>query len=337
MNENNTGNRIDDAAEEFEFSGSIHVQRGTKTLLSRAYGYAERADKVPNRPATRFSIASGSKIFTVAAVCRLAEAGHLNLRMKISECPGMEFSFLSGDITIHELLTHTSGMPDYFDEEEMDDYEALWKDFPMYNVRKPEDYLQLIRPGRSPAGAFKYNNAGYIILGLIIEKLSGMDFAGYIEENIFKTAGMVDSGYFPADRLPENVAAGYMEDPEGKWRSNIFSVPAQGGPDGGAYVTAGDMISFWQALKSNRILSEGMTAEFLKPRVNVSEDIHYGYSGYMQADKTDIVKYIQMGYDPGVNFRAVHHPEEDTTIVVCSNHSDGAYEMVKEAESVFLL
>lgn len=337
MNKQMNWNSVAEKQQEIQFSGSIYVREGDKTLMSESFGYANRSEKIINQPSTRFSIASGSKIFTSIAICQLVEEGALAFDTKLSDCLDTAFPHFDEKITIHHLLTHTSGVPDYFDEDEMDDYEMLWENLPMYRMRSAKDFLPMFRHEemQDKAGsAFEYNNAGYILLGLVIEQISGLCFTDYIEEKVFKTAGMMGSGYFSMDELPGDVATGYMEKPDGGWKSNIYSLPVKGGPDGGAYVTAADMGSFWGALMSGRLLSEGMARLLLAPRENVTEDIFYGYGGYMESDGEDVVKYIQMGYDPGVNYRSVHYPDWDLTIIVCSNHSEGAYEMLKELESL---
>lgn len=328
---------IEKKQQEIQFSGSIYACRSGRTLVSESFGYANLPEKIFNQPETRFSIASGSKIFTSIAICRLVEEGKLTFDTKIADCLDIDFPYFDEEITIHHLLTHTSGIPDYFDEDEMDDYEVLWETLPMYRVRSAKDFLPMFQNEKmqDPAGSpFEYNNTGYIILGLVIEHISGMNFTDYIEKNIFKTAGMTDSGYFSMDELPGNVSVGYIEKPDGTWKSNIYSLPVKGGPDGGAYVTAADMGLLWQALMNGRLLSEEMTRLLLTPQENVTEDIYYGYGGYMESDGKDVVKYIQMGYDPGVNYRSVHYPVENLTIIVCSNNSDGAYEMLKELENL---
>lgn len=330
-------NRLAKRQQELQFSGSIHVQKSGKTIFSNSFGYAIHSEKIINQTHTRFSIASGSKIFTAIAICKLVEEGKLTFDTKINNCLDIDFPYFDKEITIHHLLTHTSGVPDYFDEDEMDDFEKLWESLPMYRVRCAKDFLPMFQYEKMQAkvgSSFKYNNTGYIILGLVIEHISGMDFTDYIENNIFQTAGMNDSGYFSIDELPESVSIGYMEKSDGTWKSNIFSLPAKGGPDGGAYVTATDMGIFWDALMNGRLLSEEMTRILLTPRENVVEDIFYGYGGYMESNEQGVVKYIQMGYDPGVNYRSVHDPNLDLTIVVCSNKSEGAYEMLKEIENL---
>ncbi|WHT49905.1 serine hydrolase [Sporosarcina thermotolerans] len=293
-----------------------------------------------NQENTRFAIASGCKIFTSVAICLLVEAGKISFGTKLKDCLDIDFPYFDKDITIHHLLTHTSGVPDYFNEEIMDDFALLWKSLPMYHIRAPKDFLPMFQYEKMQENlncSFQYNNTGYILLGLIVEHVAQCSFDEFVEEHIFRKACMENSGYFELDRLPVNTALGYIEDSEGNWKTNIYSVPAKGGPDGGAYVTAEDMIRFWQALTSFQLLSKEMTKMLLMPRevVDEEENIYYGYSGFMELDDCNhVVKYIQMGYDPGVNFRAVCYPETKTTIVVCSNESEGAYELLKKIENI---
>ncbi|MBD7986220.1 serine hydrolase [Sporosarcina sp. Sa2YVA2] len=339
MNTNKKLAYLEEKQQEYSFSGAFYGQKGNDILMG-SYGYANRSDKLANQVDTRFSIASGCKIFTAVAICKLVEERKLSFDSKLKDCTNIRFPHFSEDITVQHLLTHTSGVPDYFDEETMEDYEELWVSRPVYGVREPKDFLPLFQDDTmqaEPGGSFQYNNSGYILLGLIVEHMAGCSFTDYVEEHVFRKAGMLDSGYFEVDSLPERVALGYVEQKDGKWKTNIFSLPAKGGPDGGAYTTVEDMAKFWKALTGNRLLSKNMTEMLVKPRVEVDaeEQIFYGYCGYMEVDDHhDAVQYIQMGYDPGVNFRAVHLPQDGTTIVVCSNETEGAYEMMKEIKKV---
>ncbi len=339
MNKENKLNYLEEKQKELLFSGAFYAQRGNETLEG-SNGFANRSEKIGNQVNTRFAIASGCKIFTSVAICMLVEAGKISFESRLEDCIDTELPYFDKDITIHHLLTHTSGVHDYFNEEIMDDFELLWKSRPMYHIRSPRDFLPMFQNERMQANinhSFQYNNTGYILLGLIVEHVAKCGFAEFVEEHIFRKAGMKNTGYFELDRLPERTALGYIEEPEGTWKTNIYSLPAKGGPDGGAFVSVEDMIRFWQALTNHQLLSEEMTQILLMPcEVVVAEDnIYYGYCGYMELnDSKKVVKYIQMGYDPGVSFRAVYYPGTKTTIVVCSNESEGAYELLKEIENI---
>jgi CubicO group peptidase (beta-lactamase class C family) len=338
MNSRDITEKINKMQENIQFSGTIYA-RSKEILLTESYGYANRPEKIRNQTSTRYGIASGCKIFTAVAICQLVEEGKISFDSKLKECLDIDFIHFDHEVTIHHLLTHTSGIPDYFDEEEMEDYEELWVSTPMYGIRELKDFLPLFQNKKMksvPGGSFYYNNAGYIVLGLIVEHVSGMAFSDYIEQSIFQRAGMIDSGYFEMDALPERVALGYIKKPNGMWKTNIYSLPAKSASDGGAYVTAEDMIHFWDALMNDKLLSKNMTQILLKPMTLVDEDIYYGYGNYIEKNEHGVVKFILMGYDPGVNFRCVHYPDTQLTIAVCSNESEGAYEMIKEIENLIL-
>ncbi|MFD2829477.1 serine hydrolase domain-containing protein [Corticicoccus populi] len=339
MNKQQKLNKITEKMHELNFSGAYYA-KNNKSILTDAHGERNQSERLKNNTGTRFSIASGSKIFTAAAVCMLVDEGKITFDSKISDCLDIEFPNFNGEITIHHLLTHTSGVPDYFNEEIMDDFEELWVEHPMYLVRNLKDFLpmfQHMEMQNDLNSSFQYNNTGYILLGLVVESLTKMSFTEYVETFMFKKASMHHSGYFEMDRLPENTAHGYIELSGGYWKSNIYSLPVKGGADGGAYVTASDRALFWKALFDGFLLSDKILEMFLKPRVIVNEEdrIFYGYCGYMELDENNrTLKYIQMGYDPGVNFREVYYPESQKIITVCSNHEEGAHELMGEVEAL---
>jgi len=339
MNMKNKLSYLKEKQKEFLFSGAFYGQKG-KEILKGCNGFANLSEKIDNRCNTRFAIASGSKIFTAVAICMLVEAGDLSFDSKLTDVIDVDFPYVDENITVHHLLTHTSGVYDYFNEQIMEDFEALWNHRPMYHIRSPKDFLSMFQYKEMQDNfnrSFQYNNSGYILLGLIVEYVAKTSFFEFVEEHIFQKVGMCNSGYFELDCLPDRTALGYILKEDGTWKTNIYALPAKGGPDGGAYVTAGDMVRFWQALTNDELLSKEMTEALLEPQeVVVAEDnIYYGYCGYIELDdEKQVVKFIQMGYDPGVNFRAIYHPRSDMIIVVCSNQSEGAYDMLKEIENI---
>ncbi|MCM3781441.1 beta-lactamase family protein [Neobacillus mesonae] len=328
--------RLDRLQEATLFSGSIYAKSFDQDVLQLNYGFANRPEQILIAENTRFGIASGCKLFTSIAICQLVQEGKLHFDMKLLDRLNTHpFPHFDPNITIHQLLTHTSGIPDYFDEDLMDDFEELWINRPMYHIRKLEDFLPLFQnePMKFPAGSdFHYNNAGYILLGLIVEQTSGMTFQDYVEKHIFAKAEMAESGYFEMDALPVRTALGYIETSSG-YRTNIYSLPARGGSDGGAYVTTGDMMKLWEALVCRKLLSKELTELLLTPHIQVDEDTGYGYGLWMNLhDENSVEKYVLMGYDPGVNFRALFYPDNSLWAVVCSNLSDGALDVISEIE-----
>lgn len=319
------------------FSGVAQVAEREQVLAAAAFGLANMGDVRLNQIHTRFAIASGSKLFTAIAVCQLAEQGLFSYDDKILDIlPKQEFPLFDPVVTVHQLLTHSSGIPDYFDEEEMEDFAELWKDTPMYMLRRPGDFLPLFArlPMKfAPGGRFHYNNAGYIMLALLVEAVSGQPFTEYVEQHIFRTCGMKDSGYFALDALPANTAQGYIDSANGKKTSNIYSIPVVGGGDGGAFVTAADMHKLWSGLLEHKLLQAETTALLLTPHMHEQKDSYYGYGVWIQIGRSEkILKYHIMGYDPGISFHSAYYPERGLTITALCNKSNGAYAMMSVME-----
>ncbi|HZG66050.1 MAG TPA: serine hydrolase domain-containing protein, partial [Herpetosiphonaceae bacterium] len=174
------------------FSGVVLVHERGQTTFARAYGFAQRSEALPNTLATRFATASGSKTFTAVAICQLVARGLLAFGMPLTACVPVALPFCDPGVTIHQLLTHTSGIPDYFDEAVADDYGAIWHDVPMYRMRSPADFLPLLhnRPMQfAPGSRFHYNNAGFVILTLVVEHVAGMPFHRYVTQRVFEAGG----------------------------------------------------------------------------------------------------------------------------------------------------
>ncbi|UYZ22597.1 serine hydrolase domain-containing protein [Mesobacillus jeotgali] len=326
---------LHEAQSRVDFSGVAMVVDGNGDASTASFGYANRVDQSKNHLGTRFGIASGCKLFTAIAICQLVEEGKLNFNTRLKDCLDIEFPSFSAEITIHHLLTHTSGVPDYFDEDVMDDFEELWIKRPMYHIRSLKDFLPMFQDEQmkfTPGESFHYNNAGYILLGLIVERASKMEFTDYVQEHIFKKAEMMDSGYFSFDTLPSNTALGYIDQPDGSWKTNIYSLPVKGGSDGGAYITAEDMSKLWKALLGQLLLKEETVNKLMTPHAQEDEINFYGYGIWIKKQDDDIFKYHVMGYDPGVSFHSAYYPATQTIATVCSNKSSGAYDIMETIE-----
>lgn len=332
---------IEEFASSIRFSGTVLVTDENDNIVwNGAYGYSNRADQIPNQADTRFGIASGCKLFTAIAVCQLIEQGKLSLDSKLSDCLDIPLPNFSPEITVFHLLSHSSGIPDYFDEEVMDDFEDLWKTIPMYTLRNGRDFLPLFQDERmkfQPGERFHYNNAGFVVLGLIVEQQAGMPFRDYVQQFVLEPCGMQHSGYFPLDRLPANTAYGYIDEEDGTWRTNQYAIPIQGYADGGAYVTAPDMIKLWRSLMNNTMLTAPLTEKLLASHIQVpGSDLHYGLGVWITKKNENVFKYHVMGYDPGMNFRSAYYPATGHTLVVASNAADGAFEMMQFIEEELL-
>jgi len=320
--------------QQIDFSGTVIVQNDEEIIQAFSTSFANRSYEALNTLKTIFAIASGCKLFTAIAICKLVEQSELMFETKLSDILPNTFPLFHEEITIHHLLTHTSGMPDYFDEDEMDDFEELWISRPMYSMRKAKDFLPLFQhlPMKGNVGeAFHYNNAGYIVLGLIVEEVSGDAFDEYVQKNIFDRCHMNDSGYYVLDALPKNCATGYIDFEDGSWKTNSYAVPIKGGADGGAFTSAGDWLKLWNSLLQYELLSEETTKKLLTPYINTDDDFDrfYGYGVWIDVLDEEITKYHVMGYDPGVSFHSAYYPKKNAISTVCSNKSEGAYDIFK--------
>jgi CubicO group peptidase (beta-lactamase class C family) len=307
-------------------SGVVSIHIGGELAFGQSYGFANRSECIPNTLETRFQVASGCKIFTSVAVCQLVQQGKIQFETRLVDCLDNKFPRFDRDITIHQLLTHSSGIPDYADEEEGVDYEAIWESLPVYRMKRLHDFLPLFQEQEmkcKPGRRFSYSNAGFVLLGLIVEQLSGKSFTDHVEECVFTPSKMTDCGYFRADCLPARTALAYIEgETADDWRTNVYSVPVIGGADGGAYVTAPDMARFWGALYGQKLLDEGTTAELLSPHIDAKSrrwPTQYGYGVWITRDAGDARINCVEGWDPGVAFLSVSYPDKDLVLTIARN------------------
>ena len=166
------------------FRGNIYILKDEKVICNFSNGYADLPNEIPNTLETKFASASAGKVFIAVAILQLIEKGKINFDDTLENLLDIDFSIIDKDVTVKQLLTHTSGVPDYFDESVMDEYEELWIDFPNYKIRHNNDLFPLFinKPMMYPKGEkFQYNNSGYVLLASIIEKISGMYFDEYLQ------------------------------------------------------------------------------------------------------------------------------------------------------------
>jgi D-alanyl-D-alanine carboxypeptidase len=303
------GSYLDAAAAKDLFSGTLLLAKDFKPLLSRAWGTADPARNLANKPDTKFNIGSINKIFTQVAIGQLAQAGKLSpsdtIRRHLPDFP----SPAADKITIQQLVEHRSGLGDIFGPEFEKTHASL---------RKLSDYVPLFagKPlSFDPGTSQRYSNAGYIVLGLIIEKLSGQSYYDYVRDHITKPAGMTATESYAADAAVPNRAVGLTaRGPEGpleKRRSNIETLPGRGSSAGGGYSTATDLLRFAQALLGEKLLDAKWTGWIFQSAPGGA------------ADKRDLGF---AGGSPGVNATLFLAPPY--TIVVLANYDPPAAEVV---------
>ncbi len=325
------------------FSGVVLIRRGERTLFSGAYGWASRRWAVPVTLATRFDTASITKLFTAVAALQLVDEKRLGLDMPIVDVVDLAGSTISPAVTVRHLLTHTSGIADDADEEAGEDYEALWVDKPCYSVIQTRDWLPQFagKPALFPPGTgCRYCNVGYILVGLAIEAVTGTSYRDHVRGAVFTRAGMAASGFYDRREAAPDVAEGWdpVLDARGirtGWKQNIFSYPPIGSPDGGAQVTASDLVSFAQAVRAGRLLSAELTEQFLTPQVlhHQRDDwaVWYGFGLEFVIDRAGSVRNTYKdGGNAGASGIVRYYPADDLDVVVLSNSERGAWPAMDE-------
>ncbi len=259
-----------------EFSGAVLIAKDGVPILKQAYGLANRSFDAPNRVDTKFNLGSMNKMFTAVAILQLVEKGELRLDGKIIEyVPDYANKDIANRVTIHHLLTHTSGLGHYW----TDEFERTSKD----RFRDVSDYLPLFVAAPlqfEPGARFSYSNAGFMVLGLIIERVTGQSYFDYVRENIYKPCGMVNTDAYEVDYVAPNLAMGYTRvgaRSDGTLKNNLFTHVVKGGPAGGGYSTVEDLLNFSNALLSHKLLSFEMTNLLLEGKVTRTQNVKYAY------------------------------------------------------------
>jgi CubicO group peptidase (beta-lactamase class C family) len=315
---------IEQKALETGFSGVISIFGRKSVIYNRAFGFRDVKNKVPNNTETLFGIASGTKLFTALGIGKLVELGMISLDTSVREIDAKFRTFIDGDATILNLLTHTSGMYDYYDEEIIDDFDNYFVEIPWFQLETPLDYFPLFenRPMKNRSNErYSYSNGGFVLLGMIVEKVSGTRYRDFIGTNVLDAAGMKRSGFYAFNDLPPNTAHGYKKDGR---TTNVYNLPIRGGGDGGMYTTTEDLRAFWESLFSNRILSEDLTKQYLITNYEFNDASGYGCGIYKALDDT---MFSIVGGDAGVGFHSAHFPSESLSVNILSNITDGEEEV----------
>ncbi len=322
--------------------GNIYIVQRDKIIYESARGFADLANEISNTPDTRFASASAGKAFVAVGILQLIEQGKIKFDDTLGKLLDIEWNRIDRDITIKQLLTHTSGVPDYFDESIMDEYEELWTDFPNYKIRHNNDLFPLFihKPMMYPKGErFQYNNTGYVLLASVLEKVSGMYFDQYLKANVFDVCGMESTGYFELDRLPAKCANSYIYcDHTADYRTNIFSVDAKGTGAGGAFITVRDIANFWNGLAAGKLLSKEMVSDMLSKQSGDGTDPEEGFYGYgmwiIDCPGGRDIAYFQ-GCDPGVSFISEYNPNNGLISVLVSNYGDNVWREMRKIREAF--
>lgn len=320
-----------------DFRGNVLICEKGEVIFQQSSGYADLANKISNEMDTKFATASAGKAFVAIGILQLIERGLLRFNDEIGSILDFDLKRIDPAITVEELLTHTSGIPDYFDESVMSEYEELWRDFPNYKIRSNRDLIPLFidKPMMYPRGArFQYNNTGFVVLAMMIEKLTQVPFDRHLKQNVFDPCQMADTGYYELDRLPAKCATNYIYDEERhEYRTNIFSIDAKGTGAGGVYTTVNDVKAFWECLMSGKLISKEMTSNMLANHSGEAQC--YGYGMWLKKVAEDAFLPYFQGSDPGVSFMSSYDASRDLLMVFVSNYGDNVWKLHENLVTYF--
>jgi CubicO group peptidase (beta-lactamase class C family) len=298
------------------FSGAVLLAHRDRVLFSKAAGLASRAWNQPNRTDTRFNLGSMNKMFTSVAIAQMVEKGKVALDDPIvKHLPDYPNSDAAQKVTVRHLLSHTSGLADYFNDKFMkasrDRFRKIEDYFPLF----AEETLQF-----EPGTRFRYSNAGFMVLGAIVQKASGMDYFDYVRKHVYQPAGMTGSDCFELDTDVPNLAVGYTRGPGGQVKNNLFLHVMKGGPAGGGYSTVEDLHRFAVALRDGKLIRAETLEQWTTPG---EKNLRYAFG--FQVDQVDQAKLIgHSGGFPGINSVLTVDLQNGYVIAVMSNSDNGA-------------
>ncbi|HYO84398.1 MAG TPA: serine hydrolase domain-containing protein [Bryobacteraceae bacterium] len=289
-------------------SGAIVVSREGEPVVSKAFGSADRENNVPATLKTQFRIGSMNKMFTSVATLQLVENGKLELDKPIgtylNDYPNKD---VASKVTVRHLLTHTGGTGDIFGPE-------FGKN--RLQLRGISDYVKLYGTRSlefEPGAQWRYSNYGFVLLGAIIEAVSGQTYYDYVREQVFKPAGMTSTDSLPEEEKVQHRSVGYMNR-DGKLVPNTDTLPWRGTSAGGGYSTVGDLQKFAEALLDGKLLKKETLAQ-----ATTNDRNNYGFGFGVRGGKGEPLTWGHGGGAPGMNGELRVLPDSGWVIVVLSN------------------
>lgn len=307
---------LDAYIQENKFSGSILIARGEDIILNKGYGMANYELEVANTPLTKFQIGSVTKQFTAMCIMQLQEKGLLDVKQPIEiYVPGYP---RGNEITIHHLLTHSSGIVNYTEDPEFQKVMCLPAETEEM-IEKFKEKPLIFNPGEK----YSYSNSNYFLLGVIIEKVTGQSYADYLEENILQPLNMTDTGYGNNKVILKNRAEGYFLN-LGELNNAPVLHPSTAYAAGALYSTVEDLYKWDQALYTEILLSEKSREQMFTP---FKGDYAYGWRlGELFGHRT----ICHGGALPGFLSYIARYPDDQVTVIICSNNYNTPIERINE-------
>jgi CubicO group peptidase (beta-lactamase class C family) len=295
------------------FSGAVLITQKGKIILKKGYGYASYEFDIPTTSHTKFPIASNTKSFTALAVMQLQEKNLLNVHDTLNKYIP---DFHNGDkITLHHLLTHTSGIQNYYKN---------WDD--LCNCKNLEGMINAIKSWSlefEPGTRYQYSNTGYLLLAYIIEKISGISFEVFVAENIFKPCKMYTSGSITTGLMIKNKASGYTVKDTMLYNAPSITNPMSLLGNGDLYSSLDDMFAFNEALHGGKILSKKNLDSMFTPHRMMENSVEraHGYGWFIDRKcGKRIVEYS--GALEGFLSKVMRFIDDDITIIILTNRED---------------
>ncbi len=297
-----------------KFSGTVLVAKDGKPIFTGAYGLADREHNIPNRLDTCFRLGSMNKMFTATAILQLVQAGKIQLTdpvgKYIKDYPNAE---VASKVTIHQLLTHTGGTGDFFGPE---------FDAHRLELKTLQDYINLLGkrgPEFEPGSKYEYSNYGFIVLGVVVERVSGENYYDYVRDHIYKPAGMTSTASLPETEVPKSCAIGYTtEGGRGALRPNTDTLPYRGTSAGGGYSTVMDLLQFAMALEGHKLLRAQFTEMLTTGKVSTRGEGKYAY-GFGDRIVNGVRSFGHSGGAPGMNGELEIYPRNGYVVAVLAN------------------
>lgn len=308
------------------FSGAVLLAKDGVPVYKGVFGMANKDFEAVNKIDTKFNLGSMNKMFTAVAIAQLVEKGKLSFEDSLSKfIPDFPDRESAEKIKIKHLLTHTAGLGGYFSEK--------WDKISRAQFRTVDDMMKMAKEDEKllfePGTRWRYSNTGMLVLGKVIEIVSGQSYYDYVRENIHKPAGMMNTDCYELDRVNHNLAVGYDKsytDNGITFSNNIFMHVMRGGPQGGGYSTVEDLLKFDRALRSNKLIG----AEYVRILTTAKPELNSPNYGFGFSVSADGKGFGHSGGFPGINSNLDMFPESGWTAIVMSNYSRGGQPVLQK-------
>ncbi len=320
--------QLNNLAKQKNFSGHIYVLTEDERF-ELCLGYEDQSSQIPISKKSVFPIASGTKFLTALAIGKLIDQGKITLDTYPKDILDLGITSYAHDIKIKHLLSHTSGIPDYLDENLQDTSKIDNK-----KLLETKDYLAYFPHTDmefKPGSRFKYNDGAFVYLALIIEKLSHMSYQDFINLFIFKPLHIDQSGIFKTSSKMMHKVVGYVD--QERKIPHVGYIPEMAGGDGGAYMNAYDFHRLIKDFFRGQIISDRLVKDFVTPHIQVDENetLFYGYGLWLKKCHDHYIPHV-IGVDAGIRFKSLF--TENKFYYLVTNTNDDVWDMMEEMDKL---